>query len=76
MIYSITRELHEQQVHAAFERGFEKGKAEALHTPEGEDYDELVRKAAKYDALLRVYQQQLIKAVWYQDEIDRYEKSR
>lgn len=79
----ITKKLLDDQLQSAYERGYERGYRIGSEqtivkevTPESEDYDELVRKAGRYDALLNLYQQQLVRAVWYQDEILRYEKSR
>ena len=79
----ITKKLLEDQLQAAYGRGYEKGYKIGSEQvvvkeviTEGEDYDELVRKAGRYDTLLSLYQQQLVRAVWYQDEILRYEKSR
>lgn len=77
----ITKKLLEDQLQTAYERGYEKGYRIGSEqvvvkevTPEGEDYEELTRKAGRYNTLLSLYQQQLVKAVWYQDEILSYEK--
>lgn len=77
----ISKQHLEELQHTAYERGYEKGyekgKADGKITVvklDEEDYAELVRKAERYDIMLDLYQKQLVRAVWYQDEILRLER--
>lgn len=72
----IPKQLMEEKLHRAFERGVEKGLSQVISVPEGvdaEEYLEFQRKAARYDGLLKLYQQQLVKEVEKQDYITELE---